>query len=1059
MQAHSIQWFYTKAAMPADDAFERFVMSKDSGPKGAKCFAAFGSFADAMRYAATQKGGNLYEVIEHADKPCKMYLDVDRSDTVHETATVVDQVLQLVCEVLNVEFSLAFLAEPGVNCQIAQATTSSKTSVHAVFDIRVASVIAHKFLAERLAVAAKDAPARYAALLFRDKKDQVKCVIDESVYSQFRSYRMLHMTKIGKDNALAPFAGSSANMTDHLVGYYPNLHDGKLIDLPKPTNEQQPLIQACRATNRVQRKAVKVVPRGKFGEFTDTLNSWVSFKELFPDGVTVAAVSETASGFNMRIDKRCGAKCPYAKRVHKSNNLYVKVAPDWSNAEVMCYDDECFACINTDGSILLLPNATNNAGFDSSHAGTGGMHAQAGNVQWDERYNESAMRDLPTHKIVCVRANMGIGKTVAIGNFLRSVCAPETKVLIVTFSRALALKMSIEFEDVGFVNYQNIEGLIQDAKVVTCLDSLYRVATRNFDYIIMDECVSTFLHFNSPLMNKRAENSALLELLLTQATSGIYFVDAALDYTFMKNIVDYFAVAKRCTPYWIYNEHVRPTNKAAEVVLCDSPNMGAISEYSLVYSAAMSVLDSLLAGKKVVCCSSTKKFTDILARFVADRSPRSIVRVYNSSSGPTDDLRHVNTEWTKYDLLIYSPSISAGVSFEMPHFDCLVAYLVSSPFTPSVDKALQQLFRVRNLTDGKMSIFVHNMRPGVQLPHTVEQITPMLSSDISLVSRYFVSNQLSFFAQVKVTGAAVEYDRDRLSWQIILGIIQVQNSSAMFFTDTLVDTLRKDYGIPVGVRKLAHGKNQRELDLVALQDAANFRKNPAWEDVRILSYEDYSIVKGDLDNASPEDKACVRLYDMQHSVWGVEDALVDESFYNDLVMSVAAMDVYYRAKRFKMMTNNTLAYNRESLTRKFETILGMDDKNLELFKAKCKQHHVMLVTGHSILDRLLGVAKMCKLSAYEEVTVDENEVEHVFQQYLNALTCSEKTAFFKTFGLKQDTVAFSMLKTACKKAFNIDVSRGATNCLRAPWHTIRLQNTKLRTLEQKYQPSYYNMGM
>jgi superfamily II DNA or RNA helicase len=43
---------------------------------------------------------------------------------------------------------------------------------------------------------------------------------------------------------------------------------------------------------------------------------------------------------------------------------------------------------------------------------------------------------------------------------------------------------------VGFVNnYQNVEGLIQDAKVVTCLDSLYRVATRNFDYIIMDECV------------------------------------------------------------------------------------------------------------------------------------------------------------------------------------------------------------------------------------------------------------------------------------------------------------------------------------------------------------------------------------------------------------------------------------------------------------------------------------------------------------------------------------------------------------------------------------------
>jgi superfamily II DNA or RNA helicase len=52
----------------------------------------------------------------------------------------------------------------------------------------------------------------------------------------------------------------------------------------------------------------------------------------------------------------------------------------------------------------------------------------------------------------------------------------------------LAVKMSIQF-GAWFANYQNVEGLIQDAKVVTCLDSLYRVATRNFDYIIMDECV------------------------------------------------------------------------------------------------------------------------------------------------------------------------------------------------------------------------------------------------------------------------------------------------------------------------------------------------------------------------------------------------------------------------------------------------------------------------------------------------------------------------------------------------------------------------------------------
>jgi hypothetical protein len=41
----------------------------------------------------------------------------------------------------------------------------------------------------------------------------------------------------------------------------------------------------------------------------------------------------------------------------------------------------------------------------------------------------------------------------------------------------------------------------------------------------------------------------------------------------------------------------------------------------------------------------------------------------------------IETEWIKYDLLIYSPSISSGVSFVAKHFDCLVAYFVNSVWT------------------------------------------------------------------------------------------------------------------------------------------------------------------------------------------------------------------------------------------------------------------------------------------------------------------------------------------------------------------------------------------
>jgi hypothetical protein len=1053
----TIRWCKLKVDLPeADPADERFVMSQDvEGKPGAKQFAAFAGPRAAIKYAAIRAGSPLYEVVEHPDRPCKMFLDLDRADTVFDTQVVIDQLLELVERVTLKDFAMSFVPVPGSNCQVSQATSDVKTSVHAVFNVRVASVVAHRYLAKRLAFVVVDNPEEYPALLGSDGK----CVIDLAIYTKFRSFRMLGMVKLGKKYPLQPCMGSSTALADHLVGYYPSMHtDGKLVDLPAPTNVEAPLILACRSQERVQRVATRSVPITQFAAFEKTLNSWLSVTDTFPAGVRIAAVTETKYCLSVRLHKQCCAACPYAKRRHRSNNLYLNVALDWTRAEVQCFDQACRGCIDKDGALLLLPNATNNTGYDSSHAGTGGMHSQVGNVQWDERYNEPTMRPLPVRPIVCVRAGMGIGKTIAMKDLLGRVCTSSTKVLVVTFSRSLAVKMSAEFEHLGFVNYQKVDGLIQDAKVVVCLDSLFRIATRNFDFVILDECVSTFLHFNSTLMVKRAENSALLELLLTQATTGIYFIDAALDFTFMKNIVDYFAVAKREQPLWIYNEHVRPTNRKAHVVLCDDPCMGAVTEYSLIFATAKCVLDKLVAGEKVVCCSSTKKFTEVLARFIAERRPDALVKVYNSASA-SEDLRLIGTEWVKYDLLIYSPSISAGVSFEVQHFDSLVAYLVSSPFTPSVDKALQQLFRVRQLTTGDMRIFVHNTRPSVKLPHTIEEITPLLSSDISLVSRYFVSHQLSFFAQVRVTPTTVEYDRDRLSWQIILGIIQMHSSSAMFFTDTLVETLQQDYGIPVQVHKLTSGQDARNLDLVALQEAASFRKNPSWDEVRILSVSECDELKSDMENISVGDKASIKLFSIQHGVWGVKDELVDERFYNELVMSAAAADEYYRVGRFKKLTTRTLAENRATLTNRITDILGMDDKNLELYKAKCKVHLGMLVTGQSIITRLLGVEAMDTLTRLDRVVVKDEDVSRVVNDYVQGLSRPELTAFNKLFGIKSDTTAYRTLFKVALKAFGIEVGRESNNSERPGWHNIKLQNKRLRWIEETYMPTYPHAPM
>jgi hypothetical protein len=65
--------------------------------------------------------------------------------------------------------------------------------------------------------------------------------------------------------------------------------------------------------------------------------------------------------------------------------------------------------------------------------------------------------------------------------------------------------------------------------------------------------------------------------------------------------------------------------------------MGSIIGEGRAYAAAVKVLDLLLSGKRVVCCSSTRKFTEILETIAEVRD--ALVKVYNAATAAGTDLR------------------------------------------------------------------------------------------------------------------------------------------------------------------------------------------------------------------------------------------------------------------------------------------------------------------------------------------------------------------------------------------------------------------------------------
>jgi Origin of replication binding protein len=329
-------------------------------------------------------------------------------------------------------------------------------------------------------------------------------------------------------------------------------------------------------------------------------------------------------------------------------------------------------------------------------------------------YDEPTMRPLPVAPVVVVKAQMGAGKTKA----LRDLCAADkgSTALLVTFSRALAAKLVKDFSD--FADYASAGGVIDADRVVVCLDSLHRIKRDAFDYLIIDEAVSVFLHYNSPLMKQASVNVARMDALMKTSCS-VYFVDAAVDLPFMTRIVEHVCAARGCDPVRVTNRFVRHTNRKYEIY--DKPRGRAAHDV---------ICAAVRAGDKVVVCSSTKSFVLELEEHAALRCPMArVVTHYGGGSGNKrkggatvfeEPLKDVDDIWSKADLLIYSPAVSAGVSFELPHFDRLFANFVNCAFTPGVEVSLQQLFRVRQLGVGDMTIFYSTFGGRSKQPESVD---------------------------------------------------------------------------------------------------------------------------------------------------------------------------------------------------------------------------------------------------------------------------------------------------------------------------------------------------
>ena len=735
-------------------------------------------------------------------------------------------------------------------------------------------------------------------------------VFDTSVYNDGRKFCMVFGKKMDKDlRRKMPLNGEHK---DHIIQH-----------VPKEYNKVLKYVSRCsvEVEDRNGKKSIRDIPElGDIKPYTLPENMDYHFDKYDVEEVVKRIPNnKNFEDWNVYLSlayalKECGQlkQTPLSKddllrifhRFSATHAKYNAAAVDkiWARAKTHHYDLGIFYLhklleLNYPGfwKTYYLNNGSSSIQMDTAE----------NILKYSEFYNTTAMTRYPSedYTIVAVKAATGCGKTVQLLDTLERL-NPLMSVCVISYNRVLCRKYHSMFKHLGFDLYSDLPtGPIRSHRLVICLDSLERLRDNTFyDYVIIDEALSVFEHFDSDTMKDPSAIATVLTKMLL-ITSQLLMLDAYIDSLTVYDVVKWLERKRGVKAYWIWNKYIRETNRKSIFISGESTTK-FISH----------VCAELKEGNRIVCPVSSKSTGQKLYDVAKTMFPELKIKFYHSESSRAElhrDSMNTNEAWKDVHLLIYTPTISAGVSFELPWFDKLIAFFESDLYHASVSTCFQQLFRVRQLLSGDMIIYT-DVTEFTNLTVADDEIENHLQHKCKNVSRLFSS-----LTDVDTNGDYC-FKTDTMSFQILKNNILSRNKSLMYFTTILEKALVK-YNIPVKhVTKCPEKVDQQmEKDIttsVCQRDTSLLeRYTDAFRtDKRSLVLPDEQMKDVDMKirrgvEDIDEDTLIKRNITMNLGNWKASIHNITDTFYSKYILTTnskeqrKANDEYIKATRFRRM--------------------------------------------------------------------------------------------------------------------------------------------------------------
>jgi hypothetical protein len=334
-------------------------------------------------------------------------------------------------------------------------------------------------------------------------------------------------------------------------------------------------------------------------------------------------------------------------------------------------------------------------------------------------------------KMFMLKSPYDTGKTYMLRTLLKEYMSTFKRVLFLTHRQSLANEFHKDFggEENNDVDCY-LDKLYSSNKIICSIESMpilytkYCEQTPYYDLIIIDESESILNHFSSTTIQNSHLNFEIIseilkkgkKIIMMDGDIGKRSIDFAKEFGKIKIVHN---TIKKNVKKFIFTERKKDFYKSIDDDLKNGKKIviTSLSCDMLYYFDYMYSNEESLKKTNIILTDQEKKKRDDVAKKYKGKNKNTVkVNVLLHTSKTSDELKALMGEdlealWKWAQLLMYSPTITSGVSFNYQHYDKLYVILAQKSCNPR--DCLQMCSRVRQFTCNDICVFTNKMQFGI----------------------------------------------------------------------------------------------------------------------------------------------------------------------------------------------------------------------------------------------------------------------------------------------------------------------------------------------------------